>query len=41
MKRFHVNVIRAFTSLPLASLQGSKLKAELDRIGRCETEVTG
>jgi len=33
--------IRAFTSLPLASLEGVRLKTELDRIGRLGTEVRG
>jgi len=31
------NRIRAFTSLPLASLEGSRLKAELERIGQSQT----
>jgi arsenate reductase len=35
------NRIQAFTSLPLASMQGSQLKTELDRIGKSETEAAG
>lgn len=33
------NRIRAFTSLPLASLERTRLKTELDRIGKLETEA--
>ena len=33
------NRIRAFTSLPLASLENIKLKAQLDHIGKSGTEV--
>jgi protein-tyrosine-phosphatase len=33
------NRIRAFASLPLASLHGIQLKRELDRIGQTETEA--
>ncbi len=35
------NRIRAFTSLPLASLESIKLKTELDRIGKSGTEAGG